>query len=223
MIEIKKDKEPTKLLAYRQTKNASYEEMDSDVKKDLLDKLLKEQGHLCAYCMKKIPEKKHVPSGISPVTIEHWYPRNPDEKKDIGQGLNYKNMFAVCSGNRGCGNKEYTTCDAHRGNVPLKINPCNPDTINTIYYTSSGKIKSTDPVIDKDLDITLNLNSTHCSLPENRRRVLNELIQNIARTHPKGDISLYCKRRLEAFENETDPKTPYSGILIWWLKNHLTH
>ena len=217
MIEIKKGKEPAKLLTYRQTKGASYEEMDQDVKNDLLDQLLVEQGHLCAYCMKKIPEKKKIPS----VTIEHWYPRNPNGNEDIGQGLNYKNMFAVCSGNRGSGHKEYTTCDAHRGNVPLKINPCKPDTINTIYYTSSGEIKSTDPVINNDLNSTLNLNSTHCSLPENRRRVLNELIQNIARAHPKGDISLYCKRRLEFFEKETDPKTPYSGILISWLKKHI--
>lgn len=105
MIEIKKGKEPEKLLRYRQQDDASYEQMDKEVKEELLEKLLEEQGHICAYCMRRIPEKRALPNGVSPVTIEHWYPRNPKSKEDIGQGLNYRNMFAVCSGNRGCGNK----------------------------------------------------------------------------------------------------------------------
>ena len=46
MIEIKKGREPDRLLWYRQQKGASYEEMDKKVKEDLLKKLLQEQGHL---------------------------------------------------------------------------------------------------------------------------------------------------------------------------------
>ena len=52
MIEIKKGREPDKLLQYRLQENASYEQMDKDVKEDLLEKLLEEQGHICAYCMR---------------------------------------------------------------------------------------------------------------------------------------------------------------------------
>lgn len=118
MIEIKKGKEPNKLLRYRQQDGASYEQMDKDVKDELLDKLLKEQGHICAYCMKKIPESRELPIGVAPVTIEHWLPRHPENSEDKGQDLNYRNMFAVCSGNRGCGCRERMTCDAHRGNEP---------------------------------------------------------------------------------------------------------
>ena len=54
MIEIKKGREPDSLLQYRQQEGASYEEMDKSVKEDLLDQLLQEQGHICAYCMKRI-------------------------------------------------------------------------------------------------------------------------------------------------------------------------
>ena len=36
-----------------------------------------------------------------------------------------------------------------------------------------------------------------------------------------GDISLYCQRRLDKILEMEDPKIPYVGILIWWLKKHI--
>ena len=45
MIEIKKGREPDKLLRYRQQNGASYEQTDKEVKEELLGKLLEEQGH----------------------------------------------------------------------------------------------------------------------------------------------------------------------------------
>ena len=221
MIEIKKGKEPKKLLYYRQQKDAFYEQMDKDVRDELLERLLQEQGHICAYCMKKIPEKRKLPVGVVPVTIEHWLPRNPDDKKDVGQGLDYKNMFAVCSGNRGCGCKEKMTCDAHRSNEPIKIDPRNVNTLRGITYTSSGRIRSSDEEVDKDINERLNLNSDSSSLPENRKRVLQTLIDDVRKKHTTGDISLYCKRRSEQIRGLNDPKMPYVGIVIWWLEKHI--
>ena len=214
MIEIKKGREPDRLLWYRQQKGASYEEMDKAVKEELLKKLLQEQGHLCAYCMKRIPEKQGVP----PVSIEHWLPRNPDNKEDLGQGLDYRNMLAVCSGNRGCGDKSGMTCDAHKGNEPLKVNPCDGNTLRGITYTAAGKIQSSDPYIDDDLNRKLNLNCERISLPENRKKALQALLDDIKKKHGTGDISLYCKRKLEKIRETSDPKLPYAGILIWWLE-----
>lgn len=221
MIEIKKGREPDKLLRYRQQEGASYEQMDKSVKDELLEKLLQEQGHLCAYCMKKIPERRELPIGVAPVTIEHWFPRNPENKEDVGQGLNYRNMFAVCSGNRGSGCKEKMTCDARRGNEPIKVNPCDADTLRGITYTSSGKIQSSDPVVDEDINQRLNLNSESSSLPENRKQVLQVLIDDVRKRHGSGDISLYCRRKLEQIRDIDDPKLPYVGIMIWWLEKHI--
>jgi uncharacterized protein (TIGR02646 family) len=220
MIEIKKGREPDKLLHYRQQDDASYEQMDKEVKEELLEKLLEEQGHICAYCMRRIPEKRVLPNGVPPVTIEHWFPRNPESKEDIGQGLNYRNMFAVCSGNRGCGNKEGMTCDARRGNEPIKVNPCNADTLRGITYNSSGRIQSSDPEIDEDINERLNLNSKSISLPENRKQVLQALIDDVRKNHGTGDISGYCRRKLEQIRDADDPKMPYVGIMIWWLEKH---
>lgn len=220
MIEIKKGREPDKLLWYRQQDDVSYEEMDKEVKEELLEALLGEQGHICAYCMRRIPEKRALPVGVTPVTIEHWFPRKPESKEDVGQGLDYRNMFAVCSGNRGCGNREGLTCDARRGNEPIKVNPCDAGTLRGITYTSTGRIQSSDPEIDEDINERLNLNSEMISLPENRKQVLQALIDDVRKNHGKGDISSYCRKKLEQIRSAGDPKMPYAGIMIWWLEKH---
>lgn len=121
----------------------------------------------------------------------------------------------------GCGNQEDLTCDARRGNRPIKVNPCDSETLRGITYTSSGKIRSSDPEIDEDLNERLNLNSEKISLPENRKQVLLALIDDVRKNCGKGDISLYCRRRLEQIQAVSDPKMPYVGILIWWLEKHV--
>ncbi|MCU6686051.1 hypothetical protein OCV99_05680 [Dorea acetigenes] len=220
MIEIKKGREPKELVEYRQLPDASYENMDSHLKNIVLDHLLHEQGHLCAYCMRRIPEKRKLPIGVQGATIEHWFPRNPDSGEDYGQGLDYRNMLAVCSGNRGCGDERNLTCDAKRGNDKLTVNPCNSKTLHSITYSHNGKIKSTDTRIDEDLNERLNLNSEVVSLPENRKQVLDALIMNIKEKHPAGDIKPYCRRKLEQIKSMDDDKIPFVGILIWWLEKH---
>ena len=87
-------------------------------------------------------------------------------------------------------------------------------------YTSSGIIKSSDPEIDADINERLNLNSEISSLPENRKRVLQTLIDYVSKKHGTGDISLYCRRKLEKIWEMDDPKMPYVGIVIWWLEKH---
>lgn len=221
VIEIRKDREPRRLLQYRQQQGASYEEMDREVKEELLEQLLEEQGHLCAYCMRRIPEKRTLPESVPAVTIEHWLPRNPQDHENFGQGLDYKNMFAVCSGNRGCGDRKKMTCDAYRGNVPLKVNPCDAETLCGITYTSSGRIQSSNAEIDEDLNKRLNLNCEKISLPENRKRALQTMIEETRKECGKGNITLYCKRKLEKIRDAKDPKIPYVGILIWWLEKKI--
>lgn len=220
VIEIRKGKEPRNLVKYRQLPDASYENMDSHLKADILESLMREQGHLCAYCMRRIPEKRKLPEGVSGATIEHWFPRNPDSGEDHGQGLDYRNMLAVCSGNRGCGDKRNLTCDAKRGNKVLAVNPCNAETLHSITYTSDGRIKAGDTLIDEDLNERLNLNSEVISLPENRKQVLNALIMDIKKNHPTGDIKQYCRRKLEQIRGTDEYKIPFAGILIWWLEKH---
>lgn len=107
-----------------------------------------------------------------------------------------------------------------RGNKVLKVDPRNADTIYSISYTADGRIKSEDSVIDEDLNKRLNLNCATVSLPENRKAVLDALIEDIRKNGPKGDIKNYCKRRLDMIRSMDDKKIPFIGIIIWWLEKH---
>ena len=58
---------------------------DADVKKTLRESLLKEQGYLCAYCMRRINDAQDT-------KIEHYKARTPENE------LQYHNLLAVCKG-----------------------------------------------------------------------------------------------------------------------------
>ena len=85
MIYIKKRKEPASLTKYKKQKFAYYDGYKE--KDDLRKMLLKEQGYLCAYCMRRID--------IEHMKIEHWFPEN--ELSDI-ERLDYRNMLGSCEG-----------------------------------------------------------------------------------------------------------------------------
>lgn len=220
MIKINKSREPRELELYRQKPDAKYSDMPSDVKSSVLESLKREQGYLCAYCMRRIPETRELPAGVSPATIEHWKAQNPEDGTESGQDLDYKNMFAVCAGNRGCGNEKDLTCDAKRGNKTLVVDPRSTNSISQIKYKSNGYIYSENTDINRDLNEILNLNCEAISLPETRKQVLNMLIKDIARNKGASSIDTYCNRKLNALKSDSTKKA-YVGILIWWLEKHV--
>ena len=229
MIEIKKGKEPSELAKYRNLPDASYNNMHGapsgkkdengkkiDVYSIVLNSLIKEQGQLCAYCMKRIPERKGRPSA----TIEHIVPQSGS---DEAKRLDYRNMLAVCSGNRN-GLDEEKTCDARRGALPsekqkLYVNPLDKESLKTITYDSKGNIFSSDYDINNNLNDTLNLNCAAIDLPGLRKAALMTLQEEINKKYHGKNISKeYFGKLLEKFENETTTKRPYLGILIQWLR-----
>ena len=185
--------------------------------------ILKDQGHLCAYCMCSIP-RSDTPEGVSSLTIEHYVPRDPEDHRDVGQGLEYRNLLVTCHGNRAYKGQRRLgdlTCDAHRGNQEFrKINPLIPETLESIRYTLNGDIFSEDEDVNYDLGILLNLNAYHSPLKGERKAVLDELITALSAYLPE-EIPDVCSSLLEEFQKETDPKTPYQGILLWYLKSFL--
>lgn len=230
MIVIHKGLEPDNLrtLRARTTRmglspERAYAKLKNPLKQIVLDSLVEEQGHLCAYCMCEIPRKDvPTPSEIAPITIEHVIPRNPDDRRDVGQGLDYNNLVAVCHGNRAPKEEGHEfidlTCDAHRENTEFKkINPCDASTLNSIEYEIDGTIKSDDSDVYYDLNETLNLN--YSQLKTERTTALNALMDDMNACLESGmDADLYAQTRLQTFGAETDPKTPYVGILVWYLK-----
>ena len=228
MIAITKKSEPGGLKKLRKkafkeglTPARAYKRLKDPLKTRVRNALVAEQGQLCAYCMCRIPRSDAGPE-ITPIIIEHCIPRNPRDKRNVGQGLNYNNLLAVCHGNRaskGLHNMCDLTCDAHRGNTEFrKVNPCKPETLTTIFYRLDGEIDAYDPDVQYDLVKTLNLNCPTSPLVAERKAVLDNLIEELSFI-PMEDLYEYCKLSLIEFESETNPKTPYVGIIIWYLKS----
>jgi uncharacterized protein (TIGR02646 family) len=221
VILIKKSREPNELLAYRKKSDASYSGMPWEIKASIKKSLVREQGHLCAYCMSRLPDNGLDDPGNTDVTIEHWNPQKPAGGKVAHDALDYRNMLAVCNGNRG-GHGGNMTCDASKGNKRLTVNPLKEDTLYGIYYTSNGEIHSSNAEVDKDLVDTLNLNCTAVSLPQRRLEALRRMWAIIhKRCADKEATRGMLQSMLREYEDASEYKTPYVGILTNWLKRKL--
>ena len=208
---ITKGREPASLTQYKKQSGAYF---DGANKEDIRQALLEEQGYLCAYCMCRISAEN--------MKIEHWQSQSEHQAKE----LDYSNMLGVCNGNAEHVQRD-TTCDTHRGNSPLTINPLDAAMIDKIAYsTSDGKIYSKDAVINHDLNEVLNLN---CNSPDvylciNRKEVFDQFIQMIGRKMKEGIWEKNMLQRLLRRYEEKDAEgkyRPYSGIVIWYLKKRL--
>jgi uncharacterized protein (TIGR02646 family) len=177
MILIQKSAEPKSLTEYKKQPFANYDGCD---KESIKESLLKEQGYICAYCMKRIKD-------VQEMTIEHYKPQNPQDATEDNQKdkLDYSNMLGVCLGNRG-NPKKVQTCDAHRGNTPLTVNPFIKTSIDKIAYSSDGRIYSDDVDINTDLNDTLNLNCEYSYLIHSRKQALDILRNFLYRSQPQG-------------------------------------
>lgn len=202
MIYIEKGIEPHGLTQYRlSTPNASYDGMPTNVKDDIKNHLLNEQCFICAYCMTQIQ--------LNRTTIEHYVPQSVERDKD----LEYGNMLGVCRGNEG---NPYTqqTCGSHRQNRTLTVNPLQMSSVEIISYSRSGQIKSTNAEIDYDLNETLNLNVSF--LVNNRKAVLATMIEKLSVQKKTGSWKNMANKYIAKLNNPTK-KTPYCGILLWYL------
>jgi uncharacterized protein (TIGR02646 family) len=134
----------------------SFEDMDKDVKDALKKALLNEQGWICGYCCRQLKD-------LSSVKIEHHCEQSicngTEGRKDLR--LDYRNLMAVCMGH---GGKNKFHCDNNKSHfvagdgLPIGVSPWNQAHINRIRYASSGRIASSDPTHNDEIDRILNLN-----------------------------------------------------------------
>lgn len=214
MIEILKQTEPRSLTEYKNTPGAKYDDMHSDLKNHIKLQLLKEQGYLCAYCMRRI--------SLENSSIEHWTPRSQTDEK---MKLQYFNMFAVCDGNaKKKGSERNHICDKKRGDNPLTVNPSDKTTLKEVKYTNRGIIKSDNETINKDLNETLNLNCESMYLVSNRHNALNAFLQMLEKKHGNKKIErLQYEKYYETYSGyDSDGfKTEYCGIILKWLEKKM--
>lgn len=229
MILIQKGDAPDSLVQYRKAVNAYF---DGCNKEDIRDRLLEEQGHLCAYCMRRIYKDT--------MKIEHWYPEN---RLTDYECLDYSNMLACCPGHKPGDSGRNDTCDTRKGNSIIAIDPRNPKHIARIKYSSKdGRISSDDipmcvkhcgengiayedvTTLQKDINETLNLNEESHYLMQNRKEVLDEVKRFLSKKKREGSWTTKDIRRMIKNYEQADGngrKKPYAGIVLWYLRKHL--
>lgn len=235
MIEVKKGPEPDELKQLREAPEVrtlapkdAFRMLMNPLKTLVTERLKQEQGHLCVYCMSRIPREDKDP-GIAGTTIEHYIPLDPADGRNVGQALDYQNLFAVCHGNvkrhiKGTPrnrNTDALTCDKHRENTEFrKVHPLKGESLSSIFYHMDGRIDAADPDVRYDLITTLNLNSQSSPLVGERKAALDELIEDLGSVDQE-ELAGYCRLVLDSITQEKDPKTPYAGVLIWYLRSML--
>lgn len=156
---IKKNTPPHEFQVYVKIDNATYEDMDTEVKDVLRHALFDEQFGVCAYCGQKL--------NITKTKIEHHCERSicNGENGTEDKRLDYPNLLLVCLGKGG--ENDDLHCDTHKATLdqtkglPMQINPTIRNHILTISYSSTGLVRSSKKLYNNELNEILNLNLKH--------------------------------------------------------------
>lgn len=214
MIKITKGKEPREWTAKKKTPDfIKYSPIP-----ELRQALLEEQGYICAYCMRQIPVKDKSEKETS--KIEHTLSRATHPKLQ----LDYTNMVICCPGSI----NDDAHCDKSKsvGAKDISFSLFNISDINSISYSSKdGTIKSTNPVIEHDINKVLNLNNK--LLKANRLQTINGVIEVLnLKKWKKSECQLQLekwKERVTRNINGEDVSVlrPYCGVVIHFLEKKL--
>ncbi len=212
MIAILKRVEPNELTEYRQQPDAVYDGPNFTAVKNAIRKsLVKKQGYLCAYCMRRIePTQKKM-------KIEHWHCQDtyPNE------GLNYTNMLGCCYGNEGNAFKDQH-CDTHKGNMDILFNP-GDETHHSklrIHFKGNGTISSSDEKFDKQINNVLNLNYNR--LKSNRQAVWQSVTKMLTKIQGSATFQ-QIKNLIRQWDtkNSQGKFKEYKGVAIYYLEKKL--
>ncbi len=192
-------------------------------KKKLRQSLLKEQGYICCFCMRRIENSNET------TKIAHIFPQNPvsdEDKQKVEKGnldLDYHNMLAACDGGKGQ-SPHLQHCDTKQGNAILKINPADSmkNCENLIAYRSSGEIYSDNSDINHDLQEILNLNLE--TIKNNRKNAYNEIIKILDSKYPnKSFTKKILEKEIANYSQLKNGKyAPYCQYVIYFLQKRLS-
>ena len=219
MLPISKGKPPKALseavAKMKATPDASpdWRLVDSAVKSETLSALLKEQGSLCAYCMRKI--------SLVSAHVEHYVPQSDAKASDESLLVDYHNLLAVCDGF--VGNESGLTCDKARGDKPLYVDPLRHDTLEGIRYRRNGEMYADGghEQVERDLQ-TLNLNQE--LLCRNRKAALEGLyrtLEKLGKNRAQKAVEGFCRQYIEEHLENPGLREPYDGIVIYFMKKRV--
>lgn len=218
MLPINKRSAPAELAnAIRRVKTTrdaivNWKNLDRDGHEATLAALLEEQGHLCAYCSRRITAQN--------AHVEHIVPQSAGAGADDPVSVAYDNMLAVCDGFEG--STAGLTCDRARGDTPMKVNPLKSQTLTSIRFQRNGVMKASDNEVCNDVCVTLNLNQA--LLVKNRRRALEALNREhdrIGRRRGSHAVESYCQRYVQEHLAAPETRLPYDDIIIYFMNRRI--
>lgn len=200
---VKSRRQPRKWTEYCCTPGVDYQ-----ASPELREILLKEQGFICAYCMKGLDaEGKNT-------KIEHMKCRrlHPDLK------FKYRNMVVCCNGDT----FGFRHCDTSKGDEDISFDLLSDPFFTTLTYgLGSGVIKSTNTTWNDEINDKLNLNNEY--LKHERLNILHTVIEYIGK-HKEWNQD---KNELTRLRNKWDQKdtrgryNPYCGIIVYFLTERI--
>lgn len=216
MIYIEKANTPGFLIKYQADPNSHYSDLSGQDKLRLKEQLVDEQNGLCAYCMSRIRPNNNS------MKIEHHLPQSKYPDRD----LDYKNLFGVCNGEKGGGQRSRLldqTCDTRKKNCELHFSPIDRNVEQLVTYQVNGLIvpaKALDikkrAEIEYDLNEVLNLN--HRQLIANRKNVLDTYKLSLERRYGNKELSIaFWKKEEESYRNGSRKDQIYKGILLDYI------
>lgn len=130
--------------------------------------LAREQGWLCAFCMRRIDPDDADERGERTMKIAHRTPIDVDP----GQALSWRNLLGSCDGGQRSGWRT-KSCDAAQGPAPLTVDPTVRASCSYVRYERRESkrglfITSSHAEIKADVEDTLGLNTG--DLPELREQ-----------------------------------------------------
>lgn len=173
MKHISKGRQPARLAKFKRDNadeplNSTYDDLTKDDRQPLAEKMLKEQGRLCAYTMQRIGKLEDT---FADCHIEHIRPRH--SRPDLQ--LDYGNMVLCAPGRdqQDCGwgarFKDNTEVDESNFVSPLRA-----DCETRLVYRANGEAHPANPS-DEAASATINiLNLNHRELLAARSRALSD-------------------------------------------------
>lgn len=219
MKQISKLQEPNSLVEHRASQFADFDNIPYATKDAIRKNLLLEQGHICCYCMKRIPE-----IGFPYMKVEHF------KCQDLfgEMQLTYSNLFGVCTGNEGQP-KIKQTCDTRKGNLPLAINPIlnDPNCESFFKYNSEGEISSinNNAEIDRQLNEVLNLNMQ--TLKDGRSEIYLEVQEKVrvaakkVKNERKAVVKFLEQEKIRWLTRVNDRHKPYCMVAVYYLEKKI--
>ena len=136
---IVKSESPASLEAYKITEGACYNNIPQNVKEDVRQSLVSEQGGLCSYCGKRILSDYHS-------VIEHLLPKGLKQYSHLQ--LEYNNLLCSCDGGesdrtgktKSEKRKFPSFCDDKKNNRILSLTPLDSTCEEQFSYDEEGHI-----------------------------------------------------------------------------------